>query len=188
MEVREVRIIAGKAGGIRLKSIKTAKVRPTLDRVKEAIFNMISQKTYGSKGLDLFAGFGGLGLEAVSRGAEHIDFVEKNYKHVQIIKKNIAICGFAAKTRVNKKDVYDFLKENINKDYDLIFMDPPYGKNYIGLALEIIEKNNLLARDGLIIIEHHKNDDIKEVKKFITLKDRNYGDTVIKIYKYREEK
>jgi len=182
-----MRIIAGEAGGIRLKSIKTDKVRPTLDRVKEAIFSMINQKIYGSKGLDLFAGFGGLGLEAVSRGAEHIDFVEKNYKHVQIIKKNIEICDFTAKTRVNNKDVYDFLRGNVNKDYELIFMDPPYGKNYIGPALEIIEKNRLLASDGLIIIEHHKNDNIKEVKQFMAIKDRNYGDTVIKIYKYREE-
>src|SRR6056297_2372545 len=114
-----MRIIAGEAGGRRLKSIKTNQVRPTLDRVKEAIFNIIINNIYGSRGLDLFAGFGGLGLEAMSRGAEFIEFVEKKYKHIEIIKKNIEICGFTEKTRIHKRDVFDFLEETIGINYDL---------------------------------------------------------------------
>ncbi len=183
-----MRIIAGEAGGRRLKSIKTDRVRPTLDRVKEALFNIINFKIYGSTVLDLFAGFGSLGLEAVSRGAKHVDFVEKDKKFTGIIINNINICRFNNRTRVFTTDVFTFLTKNSTHKYDIIFMDPPYGRNYINRVMELIIEKNILTDEGLIIAEHHKNDITNNFKQFSTIRDRSYGNTVIKVYKKREEK
>jgi 16S rRNA (guanine966-N2)-methyltransferase len=181
-----MRIIAGKAGGIKLKSIKTKKVRPTLDRVKEALFSMLLPYMPREKGLDLFAGFGTLGLEAVSRGVNSMTFVEKNRRHVKIIEENIDKCKFNEMAEVVQDDVFKFLKST-EKKYDLVFLDPPYNKNLVNKTLNSLLDNCLLHKGSLIIVEHHKGEIIEDIEQLIVIKDRNYNDTVIKVYLYEEE-
>jgi 16S rRNA (guanine966-N2)-methyltransferase len=181
-----MRIIAGRAGGIKLKSINTNKVRPTLDRVKEALFSMLLPYMPKDKGLDLFAGFGTLGLEALSRGVYSMTFVEKNRRHLNIIKENVKKCKFDEMSKIIQNDVFRFLNQTNNK-YDIVFLDPPYNKNLVNKTLNLLLKNNLLHNESLIIVEHHKGEVIKDIEQLIVIKDRNYNDTVIKVYLYKEE-
>lgn len=176
-----MRIIAGEAKGRKLKSIKGTATRPTLDRVKEAIFNIIGFYLPAASGLDLFAGFGNLGLEALSRGAERFIFVEKDYRNVKIIKENIELCGFGERALVKKEDVFHFLNHT-GKDFNLILMDPPYGRDLANRAVELILKRGLLSRDGLIVVEHRDTDKMREFPELEVIKTRNYGDTSVTIY------
>jgi 16S rRNA (guanine966-N2)-methyltransferase len=172
-----VRIIAGEAKGRRLKNLNGNKTRPTLDRVKESIFNILGPKVLASRGLDLFAGFGGLGLEALSRGALFIDFVEKNRQTARIIEENILLCGFEKKARVYRDDVFNFLIHNHNK-YELIFMDPPYAKSYVSKTIKLIIENKILLKAGIMVIEHNNIEEIK-IPEFRIIKEKKYGDTII---------
>mgnify|MGYP006279194685 CR=1 FL=1 len=181
-----MRIIAGEAGGRKLNSLKKSNARPTLDRVKEAIFSMIAPYLQSSNVLDLFAGFGGLGLEAISRGANMATFVEKNYKNARIIKENIELCKFQDRTNLEVKDVFSFVTNTPDK-YDNIFMDPPYNQGYEDKTLQIIYENEIIKQNGLIIIEHSKRTTIKELETFIKVKDKEYGDTAITVMQKKEE-
>ncbi|MCF8000697.1 MAG: 16S rRNA (guanine(966)-N(2))-methyltransferase RsmD [Halanaerobiales bacterium] len=182
-----MRVIAGKAGGIRLESIETKEVRPTLDKVKEALFSMILPYYPFTKGLDLFAGFGTLGLEAVSRGVEELTFVEQKNQYADIIRRNVKKCGFEDQCKVKTRNVFKYL-DKLNEKHDIVFLDPPYKRDYVNNTLYSLIHNDLLYNDSLVIVEHHKDEKIDEIKNFITLKDRNYNDTVIKVYLYKEEK
>jgi 16S rRNA (guanine(966)-N(2))-methyltransferase RsmD len=175
-----MRIIAGKARGRILKTTKGTKTRPTQDRVKEALFNIITPFVPGAYGIDLFSGTGNLGLEALSRGAEHFVFVEKNSKNIKVIKENIKNCDFIDKAVVYKSDVYEYLSISKEK-YDLILMDPPYGKDLVSKALEIISERGLVKRDGIIVIEHRANESIGVNTEFRFFKEKIYGDTGITI-------
>ncbi len=182
-----MRIIAGEAGGRKLKTRKTKSVRPTQDRIKEAIFSMLISYIKNSKVLDLFAGFGSLGLEAVSRGAYHTTFVEINKKNASIISENISLCNFEKYTNLVIDDVFSFLKNNKNK-YDLIFMDPPYEKNLNDKVIKnILKLPSTIKDEGLIIVEHSKKEKVNGTDKLKVIKNRNYGNTTITILKYREE-
>lgn len=178
-----MRVIAGKAKGRRLKSLNNTSTRPTQDRIKESIFNMIAPYLHMKKGLDLFAGFGGLGLEALSRGTDFVTFLEKDYRNYKVIKENIAICGFEEQSQVKKEDVFSYL-EKTNSQFDLIFMDPPYKKGMVHRAIDLIEKMNLLNKQGLVIIEHEKEISIKP-EKLQVIKTRYYGDTGVTILESR---
>lgn len=182
-----MRVIAGKAGGIRLESINTKKVRPTLDKVKEALFSMILPYYPFKKGLDLFAGFGTLGLEAVSRGVEELTFVELESQYANIIRRNVEKCGFEDQCEVEINNVFKYL-EKIDNKHDIVFLDPPYKKDYVNNTLYSLIHNDLLYNDALVIVEHHRDEDVVDIENFITLKDRNYNDTVIKVYLFKEEK
>lgn len=179
-----MRIIAGKAGGIRLKSIKGKDVRPTLDRVKEAIFNIIAYYIKDAEVLDLFSGFGSLGIEAISRGAAHADFVEVNRKHVNIIKENLKISNLENKASVIKKDVFNYLEE-CNNSYDLIFMDPPYQENMSKKALDLIIKNKILKKDGIIISERSSYEKELEIEDLKIYKKKKYGNSLVTFYCYK---
>lgn len=178
-----MRIIAGIAGGIRLKSIKGKDVRPTLDRVKEAVFNMIAYYIEDAEVLDLFSGFGSLGIEALSRGAAHADLVEVKGKHVNIIKENLKISKLENKASVIQNDVFDYL-QNCNKSYDLIFMDPPYKQGMTKKTLDLILKNKILKKDGLIISERSSEEKQLKFEKLKIVRERNYGNSLIYIYSF----
>lgn len=178
-----MRVIAGIAGGIRLKSIKGRDVRPTLDRVKEAIFNIIAYYIEDAEVLDLFSGFGSLGIEALSRGAAHADLVEIKGKHVNIIKENLKISKLENKAEVIQNDVFNYLQK-CNKSYDLIFMDPPYNENMTEKALDLILKNQILKKDGLIISERSSEEKQLKFEKLKIIKERRYGNSLINIYSF----
>ncbi len=177
-----MRVIAGEAKGRILKSINNKITRPTLDRVKEAIFNILGSAVINGRGLDLFAGFGSLGLEAISRGAEEFIFVENNYRNVKIIKDNIKMCGFEERAQVIKEDVFRFLA-GVEARYDLILMDPPYEKGFAQQALETIAEKKLLRDNGLVVVEHNSRNNLKIPSYLELIKKKEYGDTGVTFLK-----
>lgn len=178
-----MRIIAGKAGGLSLKSIKSKGVRPTLDRFKESMFNIIAFYIQDTAVLDLFAGFGGLGIEALSRGAASADFVENNNRHLKIIEENLKKARLFELANLYKQDVYNYLN-NCGKKYDLIFMDPPYNKDLTEPAINLILEKNLLNKGALIISESSSKEKAKEYEGLAIIKNKKYGNSLLTIYKF----
>lgn len=173
-----MRIIAGESKGRKLKSINGTTTRPTLDRVKESLFNIITPYIFVDRALDLFAGFGGLGLEALSRGVGSCTFVEKDYRNSRVITENIGLCNFEERATVKTNDVFDFLKKTEDR-FDIIFMDPPYHKNIVEETIEYISDYNILRDDGLIIAEYEAGHELIINKSFKVLRQKTYGDSNI---------
>ncbi|HEY4553944.1 MAG TPA: 16S rRNA (guanine(966)-N(2))-methyltransferase RsmD [Bacillaceae bacterium] len=151
-----MRIISGICKGRQLKSVQGKGTRPTTDKVKETIFNMIGPYFDGGIGLDLFAGSGGLGLEALSRGLERVIFVDRDMNAIQTIKSNISICKMEDQSEVYRNDAERALKAIVKRElaFDFIFLDPPYKKQKLVDLLEFIDKHELLSDGGKIICEH----------------------------------
>lgn len=177
-----MRIIAGRAGGLNLKSLKGRDVRPTLDRVKESMFNIIAFYLPGAKVLDLFAGFGSLGIEALSRGAEKADFVEIKSSHLKIVEDNLKKAKLFEQAALYNQDVYLYL-ENCSQKYDLIFMDPPYEKEMTAEAVKLVVENNLLKENGLIVSEKSAAEKAAEFNGLNIIKNKRYGNSLLTIYK-----
>ena len=150
-----MRVIAGKARHLRLKTIEGMETRPTTDRIKETLFNMLSFGIEGSEFLDLFAGSGGIGIEALSRGAKQAVFVEKNRKAAACIRDNLAHTHLDPQARVMEKDVMSALSlmEGERMHFDYIFMDPPYGKQWEQKVLNYLMHSSLCDEHTTIIVE-----------------------------------
>jgi 16S rRNA (guanine(966)-N(2))-methyltransferase RsmD len=181
----QIRVISGSVKGRRLKSPGNLKVRPTADRVKEALFNIIRDRVPGSIFLDLFAGTGNIGIEALSRGASMVVFVEQHYKTIQLIKENLDLTGlndYATLLKGNIPSCFSSLGAMSYK-YDLIFMDPPYLKDLINCALSGIDEYDLLLPGGQAIVECSKLEDLPlEVNKLRLIRQEKYGDTILGFY------
>ncbi|MEW5786144.1 MAG: 16S rRNA (guanine(966)-N(2))-methyltransferase RsmD [Bacillota bacterium] len=151
-----VRIIAGSAKGMKLKTVRGNSIRPTGDRVKEALFNICGSRTAGTVFIDLFAGSGAIGIEALSRGADCCVFVEHDRRHLAMIKDNLSKTGLAGRARLMPDSVPAALKRLSREKLqaDLIFMDPPYLSPLIPAVLQIIHVTGLLKESGLVIVEH----------------------------------
>lgn len=173
-----MRIISGKARGTKLYTLDGINTRPTLDRVKESLFNIIQEKLLDAIVLDLFSGSGALGLESVSRGANKAILCDNNINSIDIIKKNTMKCHFEEKVEIICKD-YKKCLNTINEKIDIIFIDPPYDKNIAVNAIKIILDNDLLKEDGLIVLETDEEErDIEQLNniKNINIQDlRRYG-------------
>ena len=176
-----MRIIGGKMRGTKLFTLEGFETtRPTLDRVKESLFNIISQKIINSQVLDLFSGSGALGIEAISRGAQKAILCDESKKAVQIIKRNIEKTKSSNQITVlnqNNKLALDFFKSKKMK-FDIIFLDPPYNTNLSEESTEYIINNNLLNEDGIIIIETDNKNKVIEGhdEKIVEVYDiRKYG-------------
>ncbi len=175
-----MRVISGKARGKKLISPETKKTRPTLDRVKEAMFNKIQFLVKDATCLDLFSGTGALGIEALSRGARKVFFCDNDKNAIRIIKKNIEVTKNLENATILNKDYNLALDELIFKNiiFDIIFLDPPYKTNLAALAMQKIIMSNMLTEDGIIIIE---TDDIKKKEDFLKIDnlqifdERKYG-------------
>lgn len=151
-----MRVIAGKCKGRPLKAVPGMNTRPTTDKIKESIFNMIGPYFDGGEGLDLFGGSGGLGLEGLSRGLAKVIFVDRDRKAVEVIKQNIKFCGFEDQTEVFCNDAGRALKAIIKRGlkFSHIFLDPPYKLKELEAIIGEIDKAQLLTEDGKIIAEH----------------------------------
>ncbi|MBI3756116.1 MAG: 16S rRNA (guanine(966)-N(2))-methyltransferase RsmD [Deltaproteobacteria bacterium] len=189
-----MRIIGGTAKGRRLASFKTASIRPTTDKVREAIFNILQQPDNDEFGfkkvLDIFAGTGAMGIEALSRGAERASFIDSSPKAIQVIKKNLELCAFTDKASIIAKDAISALEQSARRgeQFDLIFIDPPYIASQTGKTLNTIAGKRLLAAEGIIVAESSKRMIWDGELNGIELFDRRrYGDTVVSFYKYRRE-
>ena len=179
-----MRIISGTAKGTKLYTLDGLNTRPTLDRVKESIFNIIQNDIEDSIVLDLFSGSGNLGIEALSRGAKYAYLVDNNPKAIDIIKKNINNLDIN-NVKVIKKDykqALKYLKEN-DKKLDIIFLDPPYKTDYIEESIKLITEYNLLSEDGLIICESNDVDRIVYPDVYSCKVNKKYSDKHIQILK-----
>lgn len=152
----KMRVVAGQAKGIKLKAPPGLKVRPTADRVKEALFSILGGRVSGAAVVDLYAGSGALGIEALSRGAAVCVFVEKNSRHMAVVKVNLEKTGLADRGRLLRCDARQApaLLQREQFRADLIFLDPPYGSGEIPAVLEEIASRGILGGDGLIVVEH----------------------------------
>lgn len=170
-------IISGKYRGKKLKGFEVDGTRPTMDRVKESLFGMIQSYVGDSKVLDLFAGSGALGLEAISNGAREAYLVDNNIEAIKVIRDNIK--NMDDEIKVIKSDYKKFLKETDEK-FDIIFLDPPYRKGLMGKALRVIEERDLLNEGGLVVCEYEYDDFETNLNLF---KEKSYGFKKIKIFK-----
>lgn len=181
-----MRIIAGIAKGRKLKSPKGTTTRPMLDRVKEALFSILSDRINGARVLDLFAGVGSLGVEALSRGAESVIFVEDFKLSADILKENLEATGLNDKAVLVEQDVEIFFKKIALKNprFDLIFMDPPYKIDSVKLKgiFETLLKNNFIAEEGEIVYHHHSKQTPIEVDQFEIISTRKYGNSSLSFY------
>ncbi len=183
-----MRIIAGQNRGRKLKSVPGMKTRPTADRVKEAVFSSIDGYLYGCRFLDVFGGTGSISLEAVSRGAEEAILLEKDADALKIIQENITACGQQQRCHVMRGDSIASLDTlgRQGKQFDLIYVDPPYQSGFYEIVLDKIASQQLLAFDGMILLECAKNTSISvENSIFFIYKEKNYGDTRIVYVKHK---
>lgn len=175
-----MRIISGKARGAKLFAPDGVDTRPTLDRVREAIFSMLTGSVEGACVLDLFAGSGAMGLEALSRGAEHADFADISREACRCVEKNIEKTRLTDSS-VARADFKSFL-QSCAKKYDIIFLDPPYASEYYATAFELIKKNNLLADGGIIVAECDGAYEL-DTDGFEVCRQRRYGKAAVYILK-----
>lgn len=159
-----MRIISGKARGTKLYTLEGMNTRPTLDRVKESIFNIIQNEIEGTKVLDLFAGSGAIGLECLSRGAEKAILCDKSKEAIAIIQKNIEKTHMQEKAQTFNVDFETCLEKIKNQKFDIIYIDPPYATDYIAKSLKKIIDYNIVNKESLIIIE---TDDEQRIEKEI---------------------
>lgn len=181
-----LRVISGKARGLKLDSPKNQDVRPTTDRVKESLFNIINPYIRESNILDLFAGTGSLGIECLSRGAKNCVFVDKSKDSINIIKSNVKKARVENESTILNVDFKDAVKRlsNQNQKFDVIFMDPPYYENMFIECLKIIDELNLLYEDGIIVVEHDTKDLFDEsIGNLVKSRDKKYGNTTLTFYK-----
>lgn len=183
-----MRIISGKNRGLKLTHIGAgdlvSHLRPTSDRVKENIFNLLENgKTNLSfesiRVLDLFAGTGSLGLEALSRGARHVTFFEKNKISLKLLISNISICNVEKLVEIRRCDLTNIIK-NPDKKFDLVFLDPPYHSNLGEIAISNFLKEGWLSEDSIIVFESNKEILLKE---FECLDCRKYGKTFVNVFR-----
>lgn len=177
-----MRVIAGSAKGHRLKCIKGLNTRPTADRVKESIFNIITNYIQDSNVLDLYSGTGNFAIEALSRGARFAVLVDNNFLCVRIINENLRHTKLEDRAKVLQSDVIPAI--NILKDrFDIIFMDPPYHKGNIIPTLDQIHRCGILNDNGLIIVERSKDDQINDNNLFNIVREVDYGSTIVSFLK-----
>ncbi len=181
-----MRITGGQSKGRTLASPKGMDIRPTTDKVREAIFNIIGQDMSGLYVLDLFAGTGIFGIEALSRGALQTVFIDNSQQSIKLINKNLVTCGFQDAGIVLRRDLKKAMPLNhpeLQKNFDLLFLDPPYRKDRIIPLLEIISSAGILSKRSRIVAELSKSEILPSPIGILEMADtRLYGDTRINIY------
>ena len=177
-----MRVIAGIRKGLKLNAPEGTGTRPTTDRVKESVFNIIQMHLPADRVLDLFAGSGALGIEALSRRSSRCVFVEHERSSFGLIRQNIARAGFEDNAELIFKDALLYL-DTKPYPFDIIFLDPPYNKGLLAPALDKIAQHNLLTPDGIIVIETEKGGEDALHSAFEVARCTSYGKTVITILK-----
>ncbi|NWG01815.1 MAG: 16S rRNA (guanine(966)-N(2))-methyltransferase RsmD [Syntrophaceae bacterium] len=177
-----MRIITGRSKGRRLSRPKGHGVRPTSDRVKESIFNILGEEVEGKIVLDLFAGTGNLGIEALSRGASKAIFVEKGRQALRFIQRNLNQLGLEDGSEIIPKDVnraIGMLKQR-GESFDLILMDPPYGKGWVKKTLTKLNSHPIYGKDSLLVIEHDRREYLpQDLEGWALIRQKKIGDTLI---------
>jgi len=185
-----VRIIAGEFKGRRLKSPATQETRPTSDRLRETLFNVISARVANANFLDLCAGSGAVGIEAVSRGASHATFIDSSRKMCELIKSNVSLCQIASdQFSLVTSEALTFLRKASKRSdnpWNIVFYDPPYADNYAPVLSALAENAaSLLTSDALVVVEHHHKTDLPEevgaLSRYRVLKQ---GESALSFYEF----
>lgn len=182
-----MRIVAGDFGGRRLSAVPGMATRPTTDKVKEALFNIIGPYFKGGISLDLYGGSGGLSIEGVSRGIEHAVLVDRAYPAIKTIKSNIEVTKHPEKFTVLKMDSRKALMvlQKQGKKFDLIYLDPPYAKQQIVKDMNRMVELDLLNDNALIVAETNQEADLSnDIDSFKFIKKQSYGITVLNFYRF----
>lgn len=180
-----MRVITGTARGRVLETLPGEDVRPTTDRVKEAMFSIIQFEIEGRRVLDLFAGSGQLGIEALSRGAAYATFVDSSRDSIACVKSNLAKTGLKSNCGVVQADSLTFIRTS-RDIYDIAFLDPPYGKGILQAALPLVASK--MSDGGVIICEHPKGEEMpSETGDFVLFREYKYGKTSLSVYRKKED-
>ncbi len=192
------KITGGTNRNRKLKNIPGDWIRPTMGRVREALFSMLGSTVDGARVLDLFAGCGVLGLEALSRGAGEVVFVDENVKSVRLIRENLALCrleerGRVVRGRLPGQTVLRAVAHHVQEGegFDLLFLDPPYKKDLVVPTIEAVREYGLVRNGGVVVAEHEAGLTIESVltlgETWLPLQNRRYGDTRITLLRYNEQ-
>ena len=172
-----MRVVSGTARGMSLTTLEGLDTRPTTDRVKESIFNIIQFEIYGKRVLDLFAGSGALGIEALSRGAAHATFVDANRAACEVVRKNLAHTRLQDSATV-LQTTYDGFLQSAKTPFDLVLLDPPYASDFAAEALKLLQQRGLLNADAVVVVEHDRPLDDPIFAAFHQ-KEYRYGKTFV---------
>lgn len=179
-----MRVITGSAKGRHMETLNGEDVRPTTERIKEAVFSIIQFQIEGRRFLDLFAGSGQMGIEALSRGAKEAVFVDSRRESVEIVKKNLQSTGLAAHAKVLSTDSIAYLSGR-NENFDIAFLDPPYRTGVLQQALPLVEK--IMNKGGIIICESPINEELSsKIGNFMLDRSYRYGKIKISTYAHKE--
>ena len=180
-----MRVISGTLKGKKLLSAKGLSLRPTSDRVRESIFDILQGKVEGLRVLDLFAGTGAMGIEALSRGAISAVFIENQESSLEILRKNLSACRMEAVTQVLAKEAEEGLRllEGQGGSFELIFLDPPYGKGLVRRTLGRLAESRLWVPETLIVAEHSPAEEVEGVFPWERVDFRKYGGTRISFFR-----
>jgi 16S rRNA (guanine966-N2)-methyltransferase len=188
-----MRVIAGSAKGRQLKSPPSNKTRPIIDRVKTALFDSLGERVLGAAMLDLFGGVGGVGIEALSRGARHATFIEIDGPTAEILRENLRITGFTDQAEVVRGDAFAVLRAfaNARRTFDLIYVAPPQYHQMAAQAFRQLDTAPLTRPGGLVIIQidPHERGDLAALvpRHFLLTDERKYGSTLLMFFTHRDE-
>ncbi len=180
-----MRVIAGSHKGRRLLGPVGSRLRPTSDRVKEALFSILGGRVRGARFLDLYAGTGAIGIEALSRGAQRVVFVEPNSASLQVLQANLNRCGLSQLADVHACHDTDFLrrKDLWGPPYDLVYADPPYGQDCAERLLPSLGCDAIMAPDAIVVLEHATKRSVPpQVGRLTRVREYRYGDTTLSVY------
>ena len=188
-----MRVISGSARGRKLKSPKSSETRPIMDRVKTALFDILAPEIMGMRVLDLFAGTGAVGIEALSRGAESATFIERSPEAWQLVRENLALTNLSDRAEVLRTDAFAYLQQAAatGRRFDLVYVAPPQYVNMATQALTQLDTSPLTEPDGLVIIQIHPQEraevDALTLKRLRRYDERRYGSTLLLFYTHDEE-
>lgn len=177
-----MRIIAGSLKGRRIEAPDWPGLRPTSDKLRETLFNILAPRIDGARFLDGFAGTGAVGLEALSRGAAHVTFVERDPRAVRLIDKNVELTGVRERHVIIRAELADAARRLAGESFDIVFLDPPYGAAHVTDALTAIAP--LVGSDTLLVVEHAKRDAAPaRAGTLVRSRDVTSGDSALAFYK-----
>jgi 16S rRNA (guanine966-N2)-methyltransferase len=181
-----MRITGGLTRGRKIYAPKSDKIRVTSDRVRESVFDILPSME-GTLFLDIFAGTGSVGIEALSRGSAGATFIEKETLHTRTLEKNLKLCGFekSCELIVSSAEKGILILSGRRRRFDIVFADPPYDRGLAVETLVLLGKSDLISREGVLVIEHSFREDIVDGNEFVLTDQRRYGDTAISFLKSR---
>ena len=181
-----MRVISGRLRGKRLEMLKEDAVRPTTDKVKESIFNVIQFDVMGASFLDLFAGSGQIGIEALSRGTQKVTFVDESKRAIDVVRRNLASTKLLERAEVVQNEAISFLRQTRER-FDIAFLDPPYKTGILQKALDLVA--DVMSERGIIICEHSAEEILPtNIKKFSVSKSYKYGKIMLTVYRREQLK